>query len=578
MKKAGLRISLTMLLVITISLSVFSQQSTNFVNKETAIKAANNFLPAATKNSAKSTELKSYKSINNTNGENCIHVLNYADGGYVLVSSDKRAVPVLGWSDEGEFDFTNAAPATKLWIDKYVEQFEIIEAANLMPSDQVTDMWKRVLTGQYRNDTKGVAKLVLTKWNQDSPYNMYCPEHTQGPGGRTYAGCIATTMAQIMNYWEYPAQGKGEVSYFWGEYFDIDLEQYTYDYSIMPNSFTIVTPLAQKQEVAKLMFHCGVAAKMDYNYDGSSSSNFNAWWAFKQNYKYRSGVYMQDRDTTDNAEWKFKLKYDLDLGRPIMYRGTDDDNNGHSFVCDGYQDTSYFHFNWGWGGSNDGFYYLDEIDPQMEFHWAQGAILNLTPKDAPYCNNATFVLPEFTFNDGSGPNYYFNNTSCNWLIEPSVRDYEYIKLSFNKFSLLPGDTLTIWKGNANNGVLTLVGKFSDRSPGEITTTGDKFFLEFTTNGEGQADGWEAHYQTVLSGINNISENSFSVYPNPADNYLIIDGIYTDEMVSIMDISGKLIMNTKSNGNNIDISALNAGLYIISINQNNNIHYTKFIKK
>lgn len=535
-------------------------------------------MPAATKNSVKNTALKSYESINKTNGENCIHVLNYADGGYVLVSSDKRAVPVLAWSDEGEFDFVNAAPATKLWIDKYVEQLEIIEATNLTPSDQVTDMWKKVLTGQYRNETKGVSKLITTKWNQDYPYNMYCPEHTQGPGGHTYAGCIATTMAQIINFWEYPTQGKGTVQYFWGDYYQVNLEEATYDFSKMPNTFIFTTPLEQKQEVAKLMFHCGVAANMDYGYDGSSSSNTNAWWAFKQNFRYRSGVYEQDKDGTDNAVWKFKLKYDLDLGRPIMYRGSDDDGNGHAFVCDGYQDTSFFHFNWGWGGSNDGFYFLDAVDPQMDFHWGQGAIFNLTPPDALYCNSATFVLPESTFGDGSGPNYYFNNTSCNWLIEPSVKDYEYIKLSFTKFALLPGDTLKIWEGNADNGALTLVGLFSDRTPGEITTTGDKFFLEFTTNSEGQADGWEAKYETVISGINNINTNSFNVYPNPAEDYLILDGVYTDQMITIMDISGKLIMKTKSNGNNIDISDLNAGLYIISINQDNNIQHTKFIKK
>ena len=101
----------------------------------------------------------------------------------------------------------------------------------------------------------------------------------------------------------------------------------------MPNSTQ-----QQKEEVARLMFHCGIAVRMDYGHESSGSQTVYAWQAFKENFKYRSGSYFTYKETMSDAEWKFRLKYDLDLGRPIMYAGVSEEEGGHAF-CDGYRDT-----------------------------------------------------------------------------------------------------------------------------------------------------------------------------------------------------------------------------------------------
>ena len=166
----------------------------------------------------------------------------------MLVSSDNRSVPVLAFSDEGEFNFNeNTAPATKMWINQYLRQLDYIEENNVQATEQIQQLWADMLNGNYQSSTKKVDQLVLTKWNQDWPYNMFTPEHPEGNNGHTYTGCVATAMAQIMKYWEYPDTAKGVVNYHWGDYYEVDLNKESYDYSLMPN-FLCQTLLNNKKK------------------------------------------------------------------------------------------------------------------------------------------------------------------------------------------------------------------------------------------------------------------------------------------------------------------------------------------
>ncbi len=586
MKNTGLFLSLVVFLAMLNIQSGFCQTGNVFsVSKEDALKVGTNFysnMLKSTDNPKQSLSVKESFSVKSTNGTDCIYAFNFNEGGFVLVSADSRSVPVLAYSDEDGFYYSDMAPATRLWIDKYMEQFDLIKEKDLPQSEQVQQMWynysKGIFTGS--KETEAVSKLVLTKWNQDYPYNYFCPVHSQGPGGHVYAGCVATAMAQIMKYWNYPEHGRGTKEYFWGDYFDVDLEAATYDWDLMPNTIAFNTTQEAKEEIAEIIFHSGITVDMNYGYDGSSASISSAWWAFKQYFKYRSGVYEQSKDTTPNAEWKFKLKQDLDMSRPILYRGTDDGGNGHAFVCDGYQDTSYFHFNWGWSGYNDGYYYLDAIDPQIEFYWSQAALFNLAPNYADYCSSASYTLPQWSFGDGSGPNYYFNETDCNWIIAPDVEDFDYIKLTFSKYDLLEGDTLKIYEGFADVQTLNLIGSFSaSNNPGEITTEGNKFYLEFKTNSQGQADGWEATYETVTLGVNEENAENINIFPNPAGDCFYVAGVNSAYNLEILDISGKLIYEQPATTEaKTDISFLSTGIYIIKITDNKNTYLEKLIKK
>jgi hypothetical protein len=318
---------------------------------------------------------------------------------------------------------------------------------------------------------------------------------------------------------------------------------------------------------------------MNYGYDGSGSSISNSLFALKQNFRYRSGVTEEEMYMYETDEWKFLLKEDLDKGQPIIYRGTDDGGNGHAFVCDGYQDTSYFHFNWGWGGAADGFYYLDPINPQMDFHWGQGALINLAPNYAEYCNSMVYNQLAWTFNDGSGPNYYFNNQNCDWLISLTDHDVEFIKLNFVKFNTLPGDVLYLYEGNSDAG--TLIGEFSANDiPTEIFVYGDEVYFKFVTNSEGQSDGWEVMYETSVLGSDDVLSSAFvNVYPNPANDVLNISGVLDSFEYQIVDLSGKVIISGSSNNNSrIDVSQLSSGVYFAKINGEDANRVIKFVKR
>jgi len=410
---------LSLCLGIVISIGLFAQA----ISKDEAIIAGSNFYKhkAQAFDLVKSTPVvKEERLIKSPAGNDALYVLNYQKGGFVIVSANKSIAPVLAYSFESTFDYDDLAPANQLWIDKYMEQLDLIIENDIENDYRIDQMWEEVLNNELPDSksVKGVSQLIETRWNQNSPYNYYCPEHPQGPGGKVYAGCVATAMAQVMKFWDYPETGRGSAEYFWGVYIEVDFEGTEYKWDEMTNSINTMS----RDAIAELIYHCGVSVGMDYGPDGSGSSISNSFYALKQNFRYRSGVTEEEMYLYEDYQWKLLLREDLDKGHPILYRGTDDGGNGHAFVCDGYQDTSYFHFNWGWGGYGDGYYYLDDVNPQMDFHWGQGALINLTPNYAEYCNSIEYNQREWTFDDGSGPNYYFNNQDCDWLI--SLTDHD----------------------------------------------------------------------------------------------------------------------------------------------------------
>jgi hypothetical protein len=536
-----------------------------FVSSEQAAKIGKNYISyAAVGFSEKSPKtISDLKLINTENQNPGIYVINFDEGGFILVSADRRAYPILAYSFEDSFDTGNMAPATQLWISKYLEQFDLIITQNIELPENITELWKQVEYGTLNppRNNRGVQKLMNTNWNQDYPYNYYCPYHPQGPGQRVYAGCVATAMAQIMKYWNYPENGKGTVSHHWGEYFYINLDTVNYEWDKMTN----VINSSSRDAISKLIYHCGVTANMNYSYTGSSSTIENAFWGLRQNFRYRPGAFIKNKDKVDDQTWKFLLKEDLDKLHPILYRGTNNNGEGHAFVCDGYQDTSYFHFNWGWGGYSDGFYYLDPINPQMSFKWGQGAVFNLTPNDANYCSNMEYNQPAWTFDDGSGPNYYFNNTNCSWQISLDTLNFSAIKIYFTKFDLLDNDYLRLYEGTDETG--TLLGTYTrgTNPPAQIISNSNKIFIKFETNGTGQANGWEISYETVLTGINSFNARHVEIYPNPLTDLLYLKGIESGAKISISDIYGKILISIDNyNGNEIDLSNLKSGIYILNL--------------
>lgn len=554
-----------------------------FVSRDEAFSAANNFYvhkAAAFDMTVKSQDLVKEDLIMSPDGNPCMYIFNYKDGGYILMGADKRAVPVLAYSFEGSLNIADMAPATNSWLQSYIEQYDLIIEQNIESTPRLAEMWESAsknTLGDAKN-IKGVSTLCETRWNQNSPYNYFCPEHSAGPSGKVYAGCVATAMAQVMKYWNYPEIGRGTAEYFWGDYFEVDFGATTYQWDNMPNSIHTYSDTLNKKAIAELIFHCGVSVDMNYGHDGSGASTSDAFFAMKQNFRYRAGMFELSKSQVEDSTWKLTLKEDLDLGHPILYRGVDEGSNGHAFVCDGYQDTSYFHFNWGWGGSADGYYYLDNINPQMSFHFAQGAILNITPNYAEYCNSMVYTQNQWSFHDGSGPNYYFNNQDCDWLIDLSGHEFDFVRMTFTKFETLEGDVLKIYEGNSENG--ELIGTYTELDmPSEIISYSDNIYFTFETNGEGQADGWEVVYETVVLDVEDNVLSEIILYPNPAQDIITVDGIEEKANLRIVDLAGReYISNSNFENGTIEIANLAAGVYIIQITNENETKTLKFIKE
>jgi hypothetical protein len=511
-------------------------------------------------------EIEEHFELKSDSGDPIIHIFNFKNGGFVLVSGDKRSVPVLAYSFDAGFDVNNMAPATADWLNHYIAQVDDIRSKNLEAPARTVELWNEILNKSIDiSGQKSVNKLLTTRWNQDWPYNMYCPPHAAGPGGRVYAGCVASAMAQIMKYYDYPETGRHTHTYFWGAHFEVDFGETTYKWDSMTN----VINSSSRNAIAELMFHCGVAVDMQYSHTGSGSTIVNSYFAMKHHFRYRSGSHFAEMIDYETSEWKFKLKEDLDRAKPILYRGISNQSDGHAYVVDGYQDTSYFHFNWGWGGWSDGFYHLDAIHPQTLFPWGQAAVFNTDPYYADYCNSMVYTQPAWTFDDGSGPNLYFKNTSCEWLISLEDEQCDFINLSFNRFEVLEGDFLKIYDGN--NEDAPLLGEFSGLNiPNSVTSSGNEVYLKFETTSEAQARGWELSYESVVLGVNDELINKAGIFPNPVNDYINIH-TNTDakSQLRIYDIYGRLHFSKIISGNSqINLSHLADGVYFVIVKNNN----------
>ena len=302
---------------------------------------------------------------------NAFYVFDFG-GQFVMVSADTRVLPVLAYSTETGFSGDDVPKNLGWFLNQYTQQIEYaIQHLTDTECEANVSAWNQWLSDELPITAPAavVSPLVQTTWDQPYPYNALCPNDANGPGGHVYTGCVATAMAQLMRYWQYPATGIGSHSYSannaangYGNYGtqSVDFAATTYDYSLMPLSLSNNSPAEQINEVAKLMYHCGVSVDMKYGVNGSSASTYFAAVALNTYFGY-SGVSEKYRSDYSDANWIALLKGELNNMRPILYSGSG--SGGHAFLCDGYDNNNNFHFNWGWGGYCDGFYALSSLTP-----------------------------------------------------------------------------------------------------------------------------------------------------------------------------------------------------------------------
>ena len=338
--------------------------------------------------------------------DNQYYIYENANGeGWVIVAANDIVTPVLAYSNTGSFRTDNMPKNISNWMSKYDHFILKLEADGVVASEETKAQWTnlRKASAPQAKAAAVVGPLIQTKWDQDAPYNDLCPgTGTWGKNSTKAAtGCAATALAQVMKYWEWPVKGTGSHSYqpldpnsttgAQSKRYGVqsaDFGNTTYDWANMLNKYSGSTTSAQKNAVATLMYHCGVAMEMMYgnNDDGGSgayTANYGIWdseeFPCSQNalvtyfgYPQEGLVsYMRDGyteqgykyyDSWTDAEWTAMVKAELDLKRPILYAG-EGDEGGHSFICDGYDTSNKFHFNWGWSGDCDGYFTLSSLNP-----------------------------------------------------------------------------------------------------------------------------------------------------------------------------------------------------------------------
>lgn len=286
-------------------------------------------------------------------GEPALYVFTGPDGnGFMMLSAESNTQATLGYDGTSPFNPDDLPPGLAWWIDHYIEEIgKVRQEAIIRPQEIVA-----------REDRVNIPPRLTTAWSQDSPYNITCPKIDGVPA---LTGCVATAMAQVMKYHRTPAEYATGNTVFTsnGSLIGFDFSKVKFDWDNMLDTYKDgnYTP-AQADAVARLMEACGMAVHMQYTPEGSGASTALVATALPKYFGYDGTVHAEFQAYYGAEEWESLLYTQIRDYGPVQFAGQSD-FVGHSFVCDGYNTTGHFHFNWGWNGLCDGYFALNCLEP-----------------------------------------------------------------------------------------------------------------------------------------------------------------------------------------------------------------------
>lgn len=312
-------------------------------------------------------------------------VFNFTDGkGFAIVAGDDRVRPVLGYSSEGSFDPDNLPENLRGMLAYYQDQISWANDKGIEATPDIAAEWSRHISGTALRAAGQPVLIETANWGQSEPYNRQTPQIN---GENAVTGCVATAMGIIMNYHKYPTQAVNPPEY---NYYSIDgrnqevkLTYDDYDWDNILDSYIGEYNDVQANAVAKLLYHCGANVRMDYSIEESGTQTILVASALSDVFGYSPSIRYLQKDEYSWDEWKAMLREELDAGYPVIYDGTNMDDEGHAFVCDGYTPDGLFHINWGWDGDSNGFFELSilgESEDGSGFSEEQGMLLNIRPE------------------------------------------------------------------------------------------------------------------------------------------------------------------------------------------------------
>ena len=359
--------------------SLAHAQDTHVVNVKDALGSAVGFLPLRRGGENKEPELAHVEK-NAQDDHPYYYIFNRGNNeGFIIVSADSRTKKILAYSNEGHFDMDALAPEMKAWLGGYTEAMDDL---NLTPDSLLKKMQEGPLMKAVHDDSHFApeVKPLLGDicYAQTFPYNAKCPN-------KSLTGCVATGAVQIMRFFEYPKTPSGKTHSYDNEGETVSCTFNTpYDWQNMLSTYTKTGGNeAQNAAISQLMFDAGAACNMEYSPSGSSASRIDMAQALVEYFGYGNNMINFRRDAFTPDDFVYYLKRELNEGRPVLMGGTDEDDYGHCFVCDGYDTNGLFHFNWGWNGMSNGYFEITNLSPPRPGS-KTGAVEN-------YNENVTFI-------------------------------------------------------------------------------------------------------------------------------------------------------------------------------------------
>ena len=341
------------LLLLSLSLLAAIVTSATRITEQEALQRAQQFLQGkAISTPQQALSLK--RAIRHNSFQN-LYIFNVENGGgFVIVAGDDNMPEILGYSEKGSLT-PGKIPANVMGLLSYYEKVGAV--ADKLPASN------------RQASNVAIPRLLSTQWDQGAPYNQYCPMVEGGVAAMT--GCVATAMAQVINYHRWPQGLTNSVA-----------EYYTTTSHIMMPSLPPVEfqwDNMTNEQIARLMLYCGQAVQMDYQAQESGANPYLMVPALCDIFGYSRVVRLTGRAGHSDEEWENLLYNELANQRPVIYSGFGQ-TGGHTFVVEGYKEGQ-FYVNWGWGGNWDGYFQLTNLTPYdgASFNNDQSAIIGIQP-------------------------------------------------------------------------------------------------------------------------------------------------------------------------------------------------------
>ncbi len=514
--------------------------------------------------SQKALSNQSVKSIEKVkyNGLTTSYAVHLSPKGFVLISADDKVEPIIAYSLESDYIDSQQWPDHLRWWMNNTNQ-KITRRINDNTAGKHKG-WEQEAYSLKSASSIKVDPLIKVKWDQGRNWNTFCPEDEEGPGGYAYVGCVAVSMAQAMSCYEYPTQGQGKASYVHELY---GSQKVNFDEEI-PYAWDSMPLTSANEHNARFLYHCAVTVNMDFGADGSGALTKTASGALKNYFNYSETTKSIDR-VEDDDEWKAILIENLQNGYPIIYHGDGDDGqSGHAWNIDGIDESGIFHLNWGWSGSMNGYFNINNLAPgSYDFTKNQGAILGIKPK---FPGPIDIILPNQSVKENLPPGSFVSLVK----IEDEFPDNSYSYKLKGNFSVFTEDYAPANFFVENDSLKTL--KTFDYSKRQFYT----LFIEAV---DSLGNSMEKEFEILIDqaiGIESIATiDGLKVYPNPIVNQLTIESI-SESSAKLYNLQGQLILSIpKIEGKRIiDISDLNKGSYILRIRNDEGAFYNKLIKE